>query len=50
LPKGLGYDIGYGGSRLSGGEKQRIAIARALIRKPILLILDDATFALDHKN
>ncbi|CAF0786418.1 unnamed protein product [Didymodactylos carnosus] len=50
LPEGYDTNVGLRGLQMSGGEKQRIAIGRALLRQPKILILDEATSALDTLN
>lgn len=50
LPGGLEYDLGQGGVNVSGGQRQRLCIARALLKKPKIIIFDDSTSACDMET
>ncbi len=50
LPDGINYHISQGGKNVSGGQKQRLSIARAIIKDPDILIFDDSFSALDYKT
>ncbi|MDE7095603.1 MAG: ABC transporter ATP-binding protein/permease, partial [Anaeroplasmataceae bacterium] len=50
LPKGIEYDLGQGGVNVSGGQKQRLCIARALLKKPKIIMFDDSTSACDMET
>ncbi len=50
LPGGYDYDLGQGGVNVSGGQKQRLCIARAMLKKPKVIVFDDSTSAVDTKT
>ena len=50
MPEKYGYDLGQGGVNVSGGQKQRLCIARALLKNPKIIIFDDSTSAVDMRT
>ena len=50
LPNDFDYDLGQGGVNVSGGQKQRLCIARAMLKKPKVIVFDDSTSAVDTKT